>query len=361
MVVAGDHLLINRYLSREILNPLVTICAVLVIIFAGYSATRFLPDAANGLMTGKTVSALVFFKVLIALEVLLPVTLFFSVIMVFGRMHADSEIVAMRACGLGDRTLVGSVLLISSMLALLVAGLSLYARPWAYEKSYWLKAAAEANFDFSRLRPGRFHEVGGNRYVVFLEALDDRQAHAEGVFIQQRNEAVRKVTYASEAWQEIDPVTMEKSIVLLNGYHYEITEKKENTKLLRFVNTRLPLVPKQIDSIGYRRKAASTESLAASSVAADQAEFQWRMSTGFSTVLLGLLGIPLGLTAQRQGKSAKVFIAVILFAIYYNLLVVAKTWVEQGVVGSFPGVWWPHVLLAALLVVLSRRSDAVSR
>jgi lipopolysaccharide export system permease protein len=351
-------LLINRYLTREILTPLVTICAILVVIFAGYSATRFLPDAANGLLTGKTVAALVFLKVLIALEVLIPVTLFFSVIMVLGRMHTESEITAMRACGLGDRTLVGSVLRISFPVAVLVAGLSLYARPWAYENSYWLKADAEANFDFSRLRAGRFHEIGENKYVVFLEVIDEGQEHAEGVFIQQRNEKIRKITRAKEAWQEIDPVTKEKSIILRDGYHYELAEDKGTTKLLWFQNSRLPLIPKQIDSIGYRRKAASTQALAASSAAADKAEFQWRVSTGFSTVLLGLLGIPLGLTASRQGKSAKVFIAVIIFAIYYNLSAVAKTWMEQGLVGSFPGVWWPHILLAVLLVMLLKRSDS---
>jgi lipopolysaccharide export system permease protein len=354
-------LLINRYLNREILTPLVNICAILVVIFAGYSATRFLPDAANGLLTGETVVALVFFKVLIALEVLIPVTLFFSIIMVLARMHADAEIIAMRACGLGDRTLVRSVLLVSCLIAVLVAGLSLYVRPWAYERSYWLKANSEANFDFSRLRPGLFHEIGEKKYVVFLEALDEQAMHAQGVFIQQRTEGVRKITRADEGWQEIDPVTAEKNIVLSNGYNYEFTEGKGVSKLLRFHGTRLPLVTKLIDSIGYRRKAASTQSLAASSVNADRAELQWRLSTGFSTVLLGLLGIPLGLTATRQGKSAKVFIAVIIFAIYYNLTAVAKTWLEQDVVGSFPGVWWPQFLLAVLLVVLFRRSSTVCR
>jgi lipopolysaccharide export system permease protein len=349
-------LLIHRYLNREILTPVVSICATLIVIFAGYSATRYLPDAANGLMTGKTVLALVFFKVLIALEVLIPVTLFFSVISVLGRMHAESEIVAMQACGLGDRTLFVSVLWISVAIAFLVAGLSLYARPWAYNKSYWLKADAEANFDFSRLSPGRFHEVGQSKYVVFLESLDERQEHAEGVFIQQRDETTRKITRAQEAWQEIDPITAEKSIVLRNGYHYELAENTNKTNLLWFQDFRLPLVPKQIDSIGYRRKAASTQSLAASSAAGDQAEFQWRISTGFSTVLLGLLGIPLGLVVPRGGKSARVFVAVIIFALYYNMVAVAKTWMEQGIVGSFPGVWWPHFLLAALLVMLFRRS-----
>lgn len=349
-------MLIHRYLRRQILAPLIAICVLLVVIFAGYSATRYLPDAVNGLLTGKTVLALVFLKAIVALEVLIPVTLFFSVITVLGRMHSESEIIALRACGFGQRVIIASVLRVAFVIAILVATLSLYARPWAYEKSYWLKADAEANFDFSRLRPGRFHEIGENRYIVFLEALDARQERAEGVFILQRNASLCKVTRAREAWQEIDPLTAEKSIVLRDGYQYEVTEAGGMKKLLQFQNVRLPLVPKQIDSIGYRRKAATTRSLAASSVAADKAEFQWRISTGVSTVLLALLGIPLGLTVPRQGKSARVLMAVIIFALYYNLVVVAKTWMEQGLVGSFPGVWWPHVMLAILLAVSMKPS-----
>jgi lipopolysaccharide export system permease protein len=344
-------------LIRQILTPLVTICTILVIIFAGYLATEYLPDAANGLMTGKTVLALVLLKVLIALEVLVPITLFMSIVTVLGRLHAESEIIAMQACGLGERTIIWSVLQITLLVAVLVAGLSLYARPWAYERSYWLKAEAKANFDFSRLRPGRFHEIGQSQYVVFLEGLDEEQNRAEGVFIQQNSDSVRKVTFANQAWQEIVAETGEKNIVLRDGYHYEIISDKSATMYSRFQLFRLPLVPRQIDSIGYRRRAASTSSLAASSAAEDRAEFQWRLSTGISTILLGLLGIPLGRTAPRRGKSAKVFAAVLIFAIFYNLTSVAKTWLEQGLAGAFPGVWWPHMLLAALLVLLLRRAQ----
>ncbi len=348
-------MLINRYLNREILTPLMTICVILVIIFAGYSATRYLPDAADGLMTGTTVLALVSLKILIALEVLIPITLFFSVIIVLGRMHSESEIIAMEACGLGERTLLLAAFKISLLVAVLVAGLSLYARPWAYEKSYWLKADAEANFDFSRLKPGRFHEVGENNLVVFLEALDDKQERAEGIFIQQYTGTNRKVTRARQAWLETDPETAKKVIVLSDGYHYEVAEDGSKTKIFRFKNFLLPLVPKEITSIGYRRKAASTMSLAASSSPEDNAEFQWRISTGFSSILLGLLAVPLCRTAPRQGQHTKTFLAVVVFAVYYNMTVVAKTWMEQGVVGSFPGIWWPHLLLALLLVILLRR------
>ena len=347
-------MLIKRYVILEIMKPLLTICAVLVIIFQGYSATRYLPAAANGMMTGTTVLTLVSLKVLIALEVLIPITLFLSVIKVLARLHAQSEVVAMQAGGLGERALLSSVFQISILVALIVSALSLYVRPWAYEKSYWVKADSEANFDFSRLRPGRFNEIGEGRLVVFLESLDANRNRAEGVFIEQRKDTGRKITRAREAWQETDPSTAEKSLVLRDGYHYELNDTNNSTKLFRFQNTRLALVPKEVESIEYRRKAATTRSLSASSAPADIAEFQWRLSTGLSTVLLGLLAVPLSRTAPRRRKSTNIFMGVVIFAIYYNMTAVAKIWVERGVVDSFPWVWWPHILLAILFLLLVR-------
>lgn len=345
-------MLIKRYLNREIVTPLLTICSILVVIFSGYSAARYLPDAADGLMTGKTVLILVSLKILIALEVLIPITLFLSVITVLVRLHSTSEIIAMQACGLGEKTLFGSVLQVSLVVAVVVAALSLYVRPWAYEKSYWLKADAHANFDLSRLRPGRFHAIGENHYVVFIETLDELQGSAKGVFIEQRKETSRKVTRANEAWQEIDPLTAEKSIVLRDGYHYGFLDQDSNAKLIRFQQTRMALRPKEVESSAYRRKATSTENLSRSTDPGDIAELQWRISTGFSTILLGLLGVPLGRSAPRRGKSFHVFLGVVVFAVYYNLTAVAKIWMEQGVVGSFPGVWWPQALLVLLFVLL---------
>lgn len=348
-------MIINRYLTREILTPLATICTVLVVIFAGYSTTHYLPAATDGMMTGKTVFILVFLKIIVALEVLIPITLFFSVIMALGRMHAESEIIAMEACGLSEQTIFVTVLRISIVVAVIVAGLSLYVRPWAYEKSYWLKADAKINFDFSRLRPGHFHEIGKSKDVIFLEKIDKQNGRAEGVFIQQYDGINRKITYAREARQETSPDIGRKVVILHDGYHYEIRKDGGKSQVIHFQNFQLSLLPKLINNMKYRQKSASTLALAASTAKTDKAEFQWRISTGFSTVLLGLLGIPFGRTAPRQGKYAKTFVAVLVFAFYYNLTVVAKTWMEQGVVGSFPGIWWPQMILVMLLIYLLKQ------
>ena len=104
--------------------------------------------------------------------------------------------------------------------------------------------------------------------------------------------------------------------------------------------------------IGYKRKSAPTWQLARSVLSPDIAELQWRISIPVFTFLMGLLGFPLSRARPREGKYAKLFISAVSYAVFYNLLLIAQTWVEKGVVKSIPGVWWPNLLLALLIVGL---------
>jgi lipopolysaccharide export system permease protein len=84
----------------------------------------------------------------------------------------------------------------------------------------------------------------------------------------------------------------------------------------------------------------------------DVAELQWRLTTPLGTVFLALLGIPLSRAVPRQGRYARFAAAVVAYAAYYNVKALAKTWVERGVVGPVPGLWWVDVLLAVVVVLL---------
>ncbi|MCZ7627396.1 MAG: hypothetical protein M5R38_17960 [Candidatus Methylomirabilis sp.] len=46
------------------------------------------------------------------------------------------------------------------------------------------------------------------------------------------------------------------------------------------------------------------------------------------------------------------FVSVVSYATFYNLNMMGKTWVEKGVVGPIPGVWWVHLLLGVVVAVL---------
>jgi lipopolysaccharide export system permease protein len=346
-------LIINRYIMLEILKPMGVMLAVLVSLFAAYSTTHYLADAAYGLMSVSTVVILILLKILISLEVLIPVTLYLSVMVGLGRMHKDSEMTALFASGVGLGRILAIVLVLALLVALAVATLSLYARPWAYGLSFWLKTKAVSEFDVSRLQAGRFYEIGGENRFLFIEEIDHARDSAKGVFLQKEEGEVLKVVYAKEARQQLDPASGRPVILLSNGHAYEIPlAGKEGGSAVEFTQSVFSLWPKEITPLEYKIKAASTTHLAGSPYPAEIAELQWRLAAPISAILLSLLGVPLSRTTPREGKYAKLATGMFIFAIYYSVGSMAKILVEQGSVPYLPGIWWVQGVLSAVLLYL---------
>gem|GEM_PF-489211 len=91
-------------------------------------------------------------------------------------------------------------------------------------------------------------------------------------------------------------------------------ERDDFNLLGEFAEFRLSIPAAVVTPPPYKSKSASSMTLAASDNADDRAEFQWRLSTGLSALLLALLAVPLSHSLPRQGRYAKVMIAVAIYA-----------------------------------------------
>jgi len=344
--------IIERYIAREVVKPLLTICGVLLIIFVGYSSGRYLTDAVNGLLPVETVVSLILLRSAIALEVLLPVALYLSVVLGLGRLYMDSEITALQACGMGVSRVFRVVFYLSLILAIVVAGLSLYGRPWAYEQSYWIKARADIDIDIENLEAGSFYESERDGQTIFVERVRRRSGRLENVFIRSEKYGLVRVTNAHEGYQEIDEASGRRHLVLLDVHVYELQRNGTRDKIGRFGQLRMRLKDPEPISVGYKRKAASTLQLADSAQLLDVAELQWRLSTPVSTLLLGFLGVLVSRAGPRRSRYGKALAAIVIYAVYYNVSAISRTWLETGFVSTFPGIWWVQALLAVLLLAL---------
>ncbi|MBI1963795.1 MAG: LPS export ABC transporter permease LptF [Candidatus Rokubacteria bacterium] len=341
-------MIIDRYLLREIVKPLGGVCAVLVAVFVGYTLARYLTDAVDGLLPARTVLALVLLRTVVAIEVLLPITLFLSIVMALGRLHSDYEMIALSASGVHPGRVAKVVLGLAGLTAVVAAALSLFVRPWAYDQSYRLRARAAMEMDVAGLEAGRFFERRRGTQVVFVERYDRPSGRMEGVFLHEEDEDTVRVTYTRQAFERFDAPNARRVLVALDGRSYRIRLGEGRDRVLRFERVELALKEENVTP-EYRRKAAPTAELARSSDRNDLAELQWRLTVPVSTVLLGLLGMQLSRTAPRRGKNARFGAAVLVYAVYYNAKALAKTLVGNGTVGLVPGLLWVDALLAALV------------
>ncbi len=341
----------ERYIMREILKPAAVICSILIFIYGSFIAARYWAAAAQGQLPGSTVMILVFFRIAVAMELLLPTTLFLSVVLALSRLYRDGEMTAMFACGISPIRITLAVLAISLIIAMLVACFSLVIRPWAWDEFFTMKAQAKASFDLTRMKAGVFYEIWHGRRVIFAEKVNNKKNQAENIFIQTKHDDNLQIIYARHARQFYDKGRRTPILILSDGKDYEFAKKSDKEVILQFEQSELSLEPRQIVK-EERVKAAPTQKLLHSSSLEEIAELQWRLITPISTVLLALLAVPLSRSSPRQGKYAKLPLAILLFAAYYNLSAIAKKWVAQGVLAAFPGLWWSQILLGILILFL---------
>ena len=348
-------MIIRRYIISEITKPAANILILMVAIFASYTAITYLTVAVGGMMTPAQVGAMIGLRIGMALEVLLPTTLYLSVIIALGRLYKDSEMTALAACGMGTGGIIWPVMMLSIPVALIAGAASLYIRSAAYEQIYALRSQARAEFSIDQLESDRFLEIEDGRYTFFSEDIDRDQDTAHGVFLREKKDDAWVVIQAEEMSAGGRSRLGHPVMILRKGQRVEFPSSGKGANIIRFEKAQYPILSDSQASRRYRRKAAPTSHLLQSSRLEDVAELQWRLSTPLSTLLLALLGIPLSRTNPRRGKYAKLGTALVMFAVYYQLFTIAKTNVENGNIPPVIGIWWvPALLLALILIMLWR-------
>ncbi|MDV6344589.1 LPS export ABC transporter permease LptF [Nitrosomonas sp. Is37] len=350
--------IIEKYITRELLFPFFTVLSILVGLFVSFSIARLLASAVTETLGMVAMLQLVMLKAIIALEVLIPISFYVSVIYGLSRMNKDQEMNILRSVGFSDYRILFTVLMIAIPVGIISGVLSLYARPWAYAETYILDAQAEVELNANRFQAGRFYGSEKSGRVIFVQAKDNSGTRMEEVFHFVKKEGISEIVVAKKAFQQ-QQISLEQRphTELFDGYIYRLAYPKDEDSVIQYEKMTYFIENEQ--SKWHRRKAAPTRMLWESERTQDIAELQWRLSRPIATILLALIAVSFTRLSPRQNKSDKTFlIAAIVFAIYYNLSGLAQTWVEQGVVGAMPGIWWLYLLLfifAGLLLPGSRQ------
>lgn len=336
--------IVEKYITRELLLPFFVATAILIGLFVSFSIARFLTGAVTETLGTAAMFKLVGLKTIIALEVLVPIAFYVAVIHGLSRMNRDQEINVLRSVGYSDSRITYTVCLVALPIAVLSGTLSIYARPWAYAESYIMDAQAEAELNTNRFQPGRFYGSEKSGRVILVRGKDDAEKRMEGIFHYMKTATDSEIIVAREGYQRQPTLEQPPRIELFDGQIYRLGHTGVKDSTIRF--EKMTYFNEGDQVLNYRRKAASTRSLWDTEQPREIAELQWRLSRPVATILLALIAVSFTRAAPRKDKTDRTFLAAaLLFAIYYNLSGLAKTWVEQGVVAAIPGVWWLYGLL----------------
>ncbi|MBT8136966.1 MAG: LPS export ABC transporter permease LptF [Gammaproteobacteria bacterium] len=339
--------IINKYLTREVFSAWLAVTVVLLFILLSNQFARVLGDAAAGKLPRDAVFQIIGLTSITYLTVLVPVSLFLAVMLALGRLYMDSEMSAINACGIGPLRVYRAVFVVSLILTMLLAWLSMYASPWAARQAQVITEKSKQQAGLGALEPGRFRSDNG---VVFYAERVDEDGVMRNVFLQRRRGQSIEVAVA-ESGQVIRNAD-ETTVLLRNGRRYEGEPGTVNFRIVRFGEHGIPVARREASATALEREALPTSQLLGSSRPADAAELHWRIAAPISAMLLGLLAVPLARTRPRQGRYGRLAIGVAVYLVYANLLGAAQVWIQQGKLPPLVGMWPVHALLAAAAGVL---------
>lgn len=353
-------MIISRYLSREVINALLVVTSILLLAFLCQQVVRYLNYVAIGKVATNVLLELVSFEIPYLLALLLPLGLYLSILLSFGRLYTDNEMAIMQMYGYGDQRVRRLIIFIGLLVSSIVLCLMLWVNPWISAKRQQIMSSDDATLHLIQtLIAGRFQASPDGRHVMYVEKLSRDRKRAENVFLAQEKKTVTPdsqpawmLVFANEGYQEKDKASNDQFFVTTNGYRYEGTPGQNDYKIIQFKKYAVRIPQNDEHATHPEVETLSTTKLLMNYQDVKYAaELQWRFSIAISTFLLALLAVPLSSRRPRQGRFLALLPAVLVYIIYINLLIIARHWLEQGVVATTIGIWWVHALM--LILVLS--------
>lgn len=334
-----------------------------------------------------------------------PMSLLFGILIAIGRLSADSEIIAMRALSISTRAIYRPVFLFSFAVFLLNLYLMNVVLPRGNSELQTLKAELFTSSIDKELKPRVFYDEYDN-IMIYVDDVDPRTGRWKGVFVadsrgdsgQTTAATVQQTVEQARTLEENASVQLaaarssQRIIVAETGSLSIVSPSKQVWMNLRNAQTHVwdPRKPERYDltsNAGQRMRlpdrfsstdpsGAYIKSLREMNLAelqeqvqiagknhekellrAAKVEIHKKFAIPFACLVFGVVGLPLGITNRRGGKSSGFSLSVGIILIYYIMISNGEHLAVSGKIGPAFGMWTPNVLLLILGIYLMIRAS----
>jgi LPS export ABC transporter permease LptG/LPS export ABC transporter permease LptF len=349
--------ILTRYILGEILSHALIGCVIFTFILFMKELPRILEMVVHNSSTFVSVVQIILFTLPNFFMVTIPMAVLVGVLLGYSRLAADSEVIAMRASGLGIGYFVrvASIVAIGGTLLGLANSLLLAPRANRAILAMNKELASQASYE---IEPRVFDEDFHN-FVLYVQDVraGTGAAHWRQVFMADTSDSTNPlITTAASATVSNDS-TQQLLVRLRDGSRHEtVAGQPEQYNISTFDFTDLPLISSQQNDVHLGRMdtdiyAMSMSALRQRSRAPDGKRFQIEMHKRFAypaaCLVLMLVGVPLGVTSRRGGKSFAWIFTILLVFVYYLLSSTGIALGKQNWISAFFAVWSANLLFAA--------------
>jgi lipopolysaccharide export system permease protein len=361
--------ILTRYILREVTAHALIGAAIFTFVLFTRDLGRILELVVRASAPLPSVAEIFFFTVPLALTYTLPMSVLLGILIGLSRLAADSEITAMRASGMGIWTFLRalSVFVIAAWVMALFNGL--YIAPRAQAALAHLEDRLKGSQVSFEIQPRVFYE-GFPKLVLYVQDVKSAQGAAvwKGVFMANLSDAANpKITLAREGIV-VSEGQDRLHLHLIDGSEHETDPKDANRyQISTFQQTDIPLDLPSTENKPDESLPADlmgTWALWQKAGRVDPVLARWyliafhkRFALPTACLVLALVGIPLGLSSKKSGKSGGFVLTILLVFTYYVISLIGVSLARQGKVTPWFGAWLADIMFLVLAIFLLARAE----
>lgn len=400
--------ILTRYILKEMIGPTVlgfTFYTSIIIMQRLFDLAGLIIKRS---LSGAVVGKLLLYSLPNIVVLTVPMSLLFGILIAVGRLSSDSEIVAMRALGISTRTIYRPVFVFSFTVFLLNLYLMNYVLPKGNQQFVTLRAEIMTSTVEKAVKPRVFFDQYEN-VMIYVNDVDPATGKWKGVFVadnrgdesqdvatprqmsngtappQEEDEGVGALSAQGQGQRIIVAESGNLSIIQpqkdiwMNLFGAE-THIWDPTKPDRYDRTRnetqrilLPSTESNFDAssvsrsfreLTLRELVEQERLLARGRSESDRidrnrarVEIHKKFAIPFACIAFGVLGLPLGITNRRGGKSSGFSLSIAIILVYYVMLNNGEDLAVNGKIPPWFGMWAANIMLLAMGIWLLGRAN----
>jgi LPS export ABC transporter permease LptG/LPS export ABC transporter permease LptF len=349
--------ILTRYILGEILSHALIGCALFTFILFMPRLPQILETVVRNSSTFTNVLEFFLFTLPNLFWVTIPMSVLVGVLLGLSRLAADSEIIAMRASGLG----IGYFVRVASVVAIGGAALgvvnSVWIAPRANQAILDMQQSLVASQASYQIQPRVFYEDFHNAVLYVQDVRSGTgAANWKQIFMADVSDPSSPKITTAESATVVNDSSQQLLMRLRNGEQHEsVPGHPDQYNVSTFTTTDLPLTLSPQNDVHLGRMdtavyAIPTRTLLERIHGPDSKRFLIELNNRFAypaaCIVLMLVGVPLGVVSRRGGKSSGFVFTLLLVVLYYVLSYTGVALAKQDKLPATLAVWLANILFA---------------
>ncbi|MBI2677452.1 MAG: LPS export ABC transporter permease LptG [Candidatus Koribacter versatilis] len=356
----------TRYILKEVLAHAAIGTALFTFVVFMRDVSRILELVVRNSAPLPSVAEIFFLALPSALTVTIPMGVLVGILIGLSRLAADSEVTAMRASGLGVGLFVKTVAIFAASAWLIALVNQTFIMPRSAAALAALQNRLKTSQASFEVQPRVFYEDFRNSVLYVQDSTAaDHAAVWKGIFLADiSTPGAPKITLASEGIAIPEGENKIRLHLVSGSQHETVAREPDKYTITTFEETDVPIDIPQDTAQQQQRQSLSEISTPELLRLSHQPRYRWyltefhrRLALPTACLVLALVGIPLGLSSKKGGRSTGFVLTILLVFVYYFISLAGVEMARQGKIAPIIGAWMANLFFAATGAALLWRVD----